>query len=82
MVSRKRESPESRELSREELLNLEIDTRLAETWSMAWDISDWHPEIVGALLRFAYSTGYRDALTEQRRGCLYTDHGYEVPGSS
>jgi hypothetical protein len=65
--------------SRIDLLELDIDVRLADLWREANDISEWNLEVVGAFMRAAYGKGYCDALTEDARGSLCVDHGYRVP---
>ena len=50
--------------SRIDLLELDIDVRLADLWREANDISEWSLEVVGAFMRAAYGKGYCDALTE------------------
>jgi hypothetical protein len=53
------------EPSRIELLELDIDLRLADLWREAVDVDDWSLEIVAAFIRAAYGKGYCDALTEE-----------------
>lgn len=65
--------------SRIDLLELDIDLRLADLWREANDISEWNLEVVGAFLRAAYGKGYCDALTEDSPGELCSEHGYRVP---
>jgi hypothetical protein len=65
--------------SRIDLLELDIDVRLADLWREANDISEWNLEVVGAFMRAAYGKGYCDALTEDAPGLLCVDHGYRVP---
>ena len=65
--------------SRIDLLELDIDVRLADLWREANDISEWSIEVVGAFIRAAYGKGYCDALTEDAPGALCLEHGYEVP---
>jgi len=65
--------------SRIELLELDIDLRLADLWREADDITEWNLEIVAAFMRAAYGKGYCDALTEESPGELCQDHGYRVP---
>ena len=50
--------------SRIELLELDIDLRLADLWGEACGISEWNLDVVAAFLRAAYGKGYCDALTE------------------
>ena len=70
----------SKKPSRIDLLELDIDLRLADLWREAADISDWSLEVVAAFMRAAYGKGYCDALTEDSPGSLCADHGYRVPG--
>src|SRR5262249_61587035 len=65
--------------SRIDLLELDIDLRLADLWREAADISDWNLEVVAAFMRAAYGKGYCDALTEDSPGSLCHDHGYRIP---
>jgi len=62
-----------------ELLELDIDLRLADLWREADDIGEWNVEIVAAFMRAAYGKGYCDALTEESPGELCHEHGYRVP---
>jgi hypothetical protein len=65
--------------SRIDLLELDIDLRLADLWREAATIGDWSLEVVAAFMRAAYGKGYCDALTEDAPGSLCADHGYRVP---
>ena len=65
--------------TRIELLELDIDVRLADLWREAVDVSDWSLEVVAAFIRAAYGKGYCDALTEDAPGALCLDHGYRLP---
>lgn len=65
--------------SRIELLELDIDLRLADLWAEAADVGEWNLEVVAAFLRAAYGKGYCDALTEESPGSLCHEHGYRVP---
>jgi hypothetical protein len=65
--------------SRIDLLELDIDLRLADLWREAVDVSDWSLEIVAAFIRAAYGKGYCDALTEESPGALCEEHGYRMP---
>ncbi len=65
--------------TRIDLLELDIDVRLADLWREAADIAEWNLEVVGAFLRAAYGKGYCDALTEEATGSLCVEHGYRVP---
>ena len=69
----------TRSPSRIDLLELDIDLRLADLWREAVDVSDWSLEIVAAFIRAAYGKGYCDALTEESPGSLCLDHGYRIP---
>jgi hypothetical protein len=69
----------SKSPSRIDLLELDIDLRLADLWREAIDVSDWSLEIVAAFIRAAYGKGYCDALTEESPGSLCVDHGYRMP---
>jgi hypothetical protein len=66
--------------SRIDLLELDIDLRLADLWREATEIGEWSIEVVAAFMRAAYGKGYCDALTEDAPGSLCVDHGYRVPG--
>jgi hypothetical protein len=65
--------------SRIDLLELDIDLRLADLWREACDVGEWSMEVVAAFMRAAYGKGYCDALTEDAPGSLCHDHGYRVP---
>ena len=65
--------------SRIELLELDIDMRLADLWREALEIDEWSLEVAAAFMRAAYGKGYCDALTEDAPGSLCNDHGYRVP---
>lgn len=65
--------------SRTDLLELDIDLRLAELWREATEIGEWNLEIVAAFMRASYGKGYCDALTEDAPGSLCHDHGYRIP---
>ena len=65
--------------SRIDLLELDIDLRLADLWREAAGISEWSLDVVAAFMRAAYGKGYCDALTEDDPGSLCADHGYRVP---
>ena len=65
--------------TRIDLLELDIDLRLADLWREAADIGDWNLEVVAAFMRAAYGKGYCDALTEDAPGSLCLEHGYDVP---
>jgi hypothetical protein len=65
--------------SKIELLELDIDLRLADLWREASDVDEWTLEVVAAFLRAAYGKGYCDALTEESPGVLCEEHGYQIP---
>jgi len=65
--------------SRIDLLELDIDLRLADLWREATEITDWSLDVVAAFMRAAYGKGYCDALTEDAPGSLCHDHGYRIP---
>ena len=65
--------------SRIDLLELDIDLRLADLWREASGITEWSLDVVAAFMRAAYGKGYCDALTEEAPGSLCADHGYRVP---
>ena len=66
--------------TRIDLLELDIDLRLADLWREAATIDEWSLEVVAAFMRAAYGKGYCDAFTEDSPGSLCHDHGYEIPG--
>ena len=53
--------------SRIDLLELDIDLRLADLWREAAEIDDWNLDVVAAFMRAAYGKGYCAALTEAFR---------------
>jgi hypothetical protein len=65
--------------SRIDLLELDIDLRLADLWREAATIGEWNLEVVAAFMRAAYGKGYCDSLTEDTPGSLCSEHGYRVP---
>jgi hypothetical protein len=65
--------------SRLDLLELDIDLRLADLWRETADVGEWNLEVVAAFLRAAYGKGYCDALTEDAPGSLCHEHGYRIP---
>ncbi len=70
---------ETKQPTRIDLLELDIDLRLADLWREAAEIGEWNLEVVAAFMRAAYGKGYCDALTEDAPGSLCVDHGYRVP---
>jgi len=69
----------ARRPSRIDLLELDIDLRLADLWREAGEITDWNLEVVAAFMRASYGKGYCDALTEESPGSLCLEHGYSIP---
>lgn len=67
------------EPGRVELLELDVDIRIADIWREADAIADWDLTHVAAFMRAAYGRGYSDGLLEPTRGLLCVDHGYRVP---
>ena len=65
--------------SKIDLLELDIDVRLAELWQEADEIEEWTLEVVAAFMRGAYGAGYCDALVEETPGQLCQEHGYKIP---
>ena len=66
--------------SRIDLLELDMDLRLADLWREAAGITEWTLDVVAAFMRAGYGKGYCDALTEESPGSLCAEHGYRVPG--
>jgi len=66
--------------SRIDLLELDIDLRLADLWREATEVGEWSLEVMAAFIRAAYGKGYCDALTEDAPGSLCHDHVYRIPG--
>ena len=60
----------AKRLSRIDLLELDIDLRLADLWREAAEVDEWNLEVVAAFMRAAYGKGYCDALTEETPGAL------------
>jgi hypothetical protein len=65
--------------TRIDLLELDIDLRLADLWREASEITEWNMEVTAAFMRAAYGKGYCDSLTEESPGALCLDHGYRIP---
>ena len=65
--------------TRIELLELDIDVRLADLWAEVCDVGEWKLEVVAAFMRAAYGKGYCDALVEDDPGSLCREHGYRTP---
>ena len=67
--------------TRIDLLELDIDLRLADLWREAADVNEWNfSRSSPPSTRAAYGKGYCDAFTEDSPGSLCHDHGYEIPG--
>ena len=77
--ARRPEQAVSETVTRLDLLELDIDTRMAYLWAEAENVTDWNLEAIAIYLRAAYGLGYVDALRERKRGQLCRDHGYRVP---
>ena len=69
----------SRDLTRIDLLELDIDLRLTDLWRETADVTEWSLDVVAAFIRAAYGKGYCDALTEESPGALCLEHGYRLP---
>ena len=69
----------TKEPSRIELLELDIDLRLADLWREALETEEWNLDVAAAFMRAAYGKGYCDSLTEDTPGSLCEEHGYKVP---
>jgi hypothetical protein len=65
--------------SRIDLLELDIDLRLADLWREVGEIQEWSLDVVAAFMRAAYGKGYCDSLMEDSPGALCAEHGYRVP---
>src|SRR3712207_6851333 len=48
--------------SRIDLLELDIDLRLADLWREAGEITEWSIDVVAAFMRAAYGKGYCDEI--------------------
>lgn len=57
----------------------DLDLRLAPVYVTLWRSRDPNPEEIAAILRFAYGSGYTDALAESEPGKLLIDHGLLAP---
>ena len=54
--------------SRIELLELDIDLRLADLWAEACGVTDWNLEVAAAFLRAAYGKGTATPSPRMRPG--------------
>ena len=68
--------------SRIDLLELDIDLRLADLWREAAEISEWNLDVVAAFMRAAYGKGYCDAFTEDSPGSLCARPRVRDPGAA
>ena len=69
--------------TRIDLLELDIDLRLADLWREAADVEEWNLDVVAAFMRAAYGKGYCDALTEESPGaCARTTATGSRPGGT
>lgn len=79
-------SGQEREPTRREMVELDIDMRIADLWKelgFEKDLSDEERECIAVYMRAAYGKGYKDALEEddrEERGKLFLDNGYDVHG--
>jgi len=73
--------PKSSKPSRIDLLELDMDIRLADLWAEAAQIQEWDLWTAAAFMRAAYGRAYCDALQElpENLGRLMSDHGYRIP---
>ena len=53
-----------------ELLELDIDLRMASLWEDVVEVDEWSDDVALALMRAAYGKGYADALSEDEPGLL------------
>lgn len=69
------------ELDPLDLLELDVDTRLAVLWAEidGCGFDEVSLPLVASLIRSAFAFGYVAALEEPVRGELCRAHGYEVP---
>ncbi len=67
--------------TRIDLLELDIDVRLAGLWKEVDKIDEWNLKTVATFIRAAYGKGYCDARTEDEpdQGELCLEHGYRAP---
>jgi hypothetical protein len=69
----------AKEPTRIDLLELDIDLRLADLWREALETDEWNLQVAAAFMRAAYGKGYCDSLVEDTPGALCEEHGYKVP---
>jgi hypothetical protein len=67
--------------SRIDMLELDIDIRLADLWREVSKINKWTLDVAAPFIRAAYGKGYSDVFreSEDERGKLCLDHGYKLP---
>ncbi len=65
--------------SKIELLELDIDIRLADLWAETMDVQEWSLDVAAAFMRAAYGKAYINAHRERgkERGSLCTANGYK-----
>ena len=68
------------EPTRLELVELDIDTRLAELWAETPAFPQLDLEVLAVFMRAAYARGYADALIDPDPLAFYRRHGYAIPG--
>jgi hypothetical protein len=64
-------------VDRVSLLELDVDTRLADLWTRANGETNWSLELVAPYLRAAFARGYVEATRGDRS--LFTEYGFQVP---
>jgi hypothetical protein len=67
------------EPTQRQLLELDIDIRLADLWQEVGRVEVWNIDLVSSFIRAAYGKGYCDAFLEKEDGSLYVDNGYRLP---
>lgn len=66
-----------------DLLELDIDMRLASLWREVQEHEgEFSIAFIAALMRACYGRGYTDSLSEPEPGKLCKDHGYRVPAAA
>ena len=65
--------------SRIDLLELDIDLRIADLWREAAEIDEWNIEVVAAFMRAAYGKGYCDASRRTRPAACARSTAIECP---
>lgn len=67
------------EPSRLELLELDIDTRIALLWEQIGDVGKFDLDVMSKFMRAAYAFGYCDALKAPDPQAWLRSHGYLPP---